>query len=181
MNKKSKAIIIAVSSIIFLVTVLGVLYWGLQPVQTQNVTLEKLNKKLGKRYCMPSELPFEGDVECEIVYVLGSMGVVLTRFEISPKRSTGYTIKLYDENRDIRIYTGDWAGINAEALERYLIENYNEQKIQYLFDETDTKKILLIQFKIDGEIYYLSATYNEDVSSQTLKSDMEYILNQMIK
>ncbi|MBD5087023.1 MAG: hypothetical protein HDT32_06700 [Clostridiales bacterium] len=181
MNKKTK-IIIAVSVIVFVATMMGVLYWGLQPVQKESVTLEKLNKKLGTRYFMPSELPFDGEVECYIIYVMGNMGVVLTRFEISSKRSTGYSIKLKDSNREIYI------GIDGIAMdvveEGFLIENYNNQTIYYNFlaaSDTSNDKTLMIQFKIDGETYHISAKYNKDVNSETMKSDMECILDQMIK
>ena len=180
MNKKTKTII-AVSVIVFVATMMGVLYWGLQPVQKESVTLEKLNKKLGTRYFMPSELPFDGEVECYIIYVMGNMGVVLTRFEISSKRSTGYSIYLKDSNRKIYIETGNSIAINAEAAEGLSIENYNDQKIEYLFSETETDNTLMTLFEINGKTYYISAKYNKDVNSETMKSDMECILAQMIK
>ena len=181
MNKKSK-IIIAVSVIVIVATVLGVLYWGLQPVQRESVTLEKLNKKLGTRYFMPSELPFEGEVECNIIYIEGHRGVVLTRFQINSKRSTGYSINLKDSNKEI--YIGTY-GLAADVVEEgFLIENYNNQIIYYIFNaaaDTAKDKTLRIQFEIDGKTYHIGATYNKDVNSETLKADMECLLNQMIK
>ena len=181
MNKKAKISIIAVSVIVVVATILGVLYWGLQPIQEEKVSLEKLNKKLGARYCMPSKLPFEGDVECNIIYVRANMGVVLTRFEISPRRSTGYSIKLKDSNRDIYVEVGNSMVISAEAAERLLKENYNDQQIEYRFSETETDSDLMILFEINGKTYYISAKYSKDESREILKSDIECILNQMIK
>lgn len=180
MNKKSK-IIIAVSVIIVVATLVGVLCWGLQPVQKDSVSLKKLNKKLGARYCMPSELPFEGDVECYIIYVEGHMGVVLTRFEASSKASTGYSIDLKDSKRAIYIETGDSITINAETAESLLTEKYNDKEIKYLLVETETDKKLVILFEINGETYYVSAVYNKDVDGEIFKSDIKHILDQMIK
>ena len=181
MNKKAKIIIIAVSVIVIVATVLGVLYWGLQPIQEEKVSLEKLNKKLGSRYCMPSKLPFEGDVDCTIIYVRASMGVVLTRFEISSKRSTGYSIDLKDNKREIYIETSKSIAIGVETVESLSIGNYNDQKIEYLFSETETDNELTMLFEINGKTYYIGAKDNKDESREILKSDIERILDQMIK
>ena len=180
MNKKTKTII-AVSVIVFVATMMGVLYWGLQPVQKESVTLEKLNKKLGTRYFMPSELPFDGEVECYIIYVMGNMGVVLTRFETSPKRSTGYSIYLKDSKRKIYIETGNLMAIDSETAESLSIEYYNDQKVGYLLTEAEMDNKLTTLFEINGNTYYISAKYDKDVDRETMKSDMECILAQMIK
>ncbi|MDE7190980.1 MAG: hypothetical protein K2O35_00675 [Clostridia bacterium] len=177
--KKKTIIIIAVIAI-FIITLAGVLYWGLKPVQRDSVSLKKLNKELGERYCVPSELPFEGDVECYIVYVMGNMGVVLTRFEASPKRSTGYSIDLKDNNRKIYIETGDLIVISAEGAEGLLTDNYNDHKIEYLFSETETDNTLMILFEIDGKTYQINARYNKDVNIETLKTDIKFLLDQMV-
>ena len=184
MNRKTK-IIIAVSVIVIVATLLGVLYWGLQPVQEENVSFEKLNKKLGDKFCVPAKLPFEGDVECYIIYVRGSMGVVLTRFEINADKSRGYSIKLKDDKREIYIgIDGTALGIgiaSGDEISSLPTANYNDLKIDYLFntDGTEEYNSLMTQFKIDGELYHISAKYDKDVSIEILKSDIEFLLDQM--
>ena len=180
MNKRSK-IIIAVSVIVIVATLVGVLCWGLQPVQKDEVSLKKLNKKLGDKYCVPSELPFEGDVECFIVYNVYHWNL---RFELNSDDITGYSIELKDSKREISIETGDLMAINAEAAEELSIENYNNQKINYVFragSDTLTENLLILQFGIDGKAYQINARYSKDVNSETLKSDIECLLKQMIK
>ncbi|MDE6474605.1 MAG: hypothetical protein K2L70_05855 [Clostridia bacterium] len=178
MNKKTITIIAVVA--IFIISLAGVLCWGLQPIQKDSVSLKKLNKELGEKYCVPSELPFEGDVECYIVYVMGNMGVVLTRFEASPKRSTGYSIALKDSKRKIYIETGNSITISEETAEGLIIKKYNDKIIKYLFSETETDNKLIILYEIDGKTYQINATYNKDVNSETLKSDIKFLLDQMI-
>ena len=183
MNKKTKIVIIAVSVVAIVATLLGVLYWGLQPVQDESVTLEKLNKKVGNRFCMPSKLPFEGDVECSIIYVRGSMGVVLTRFEISPKKSTGYSIELKDDYRRISVgIDGTELGFSDEdGNANSYIAYYKNQDIYFLYFTLLGANILFMQFEIDGKTYTIYAEYDLDVDSEILKSDMTFLLDQMIK
>ncbi len=183
-----KKLLIALSVIVFIVIAMGVLYWGLQPVTREDVTLDKLNKKLNDKYSMPSELPFEGDVECSIIYIEGHMGVVLTRFEINPKRSTGYSIKLNGSNRNIYIAADSHAGLGigiTEEYSKYLItDEYNNQTITYLFNAENgkvTENSLTIIYYIDDNMYYISAVYDKTIDIEILKSDMRHILDQMIK
>ena len=180
MNKKTKIIIITVSVFVVVATLIGVMWWGLQPVQEENVSLEKLNKKVGNRFCMPSKLPFEGEADCSIIYVRANMGVVLTRFEISPKKSRGYSIELKDSTRKIYIETSDATAISEGWAESSLAENYKGQKIEYLLTENETGNHLTILFDINGKTYYISAEYGKD-ASDTLKSDIDFLLDQMIK
>jgi ABC-type antimicrobial peptide transport system permease subunit len=180
MNKKSK-IIIVVSIIFIVATLVGVLCWGLQPIQKDEVSLEKLNKKLGTRYCIPSELPFEGDIKCYIIYIEGHMGIVLTRFEASSKRSTGYLIELKDYDREIYVESNNSITISSEEIEGLLIENYNDQKIQYLLIDTETANKFVALFEINGKTYYIRATYNKDIDIEILRSDIKCLLDQMIR
>lgn len=182
-----KKILIALIVIVFVVTAMGVLYWGLQPVTRENVTLEKLIKKLDYKYSMPSELPFDGEVECSIIYVEGHMGAVLTRFEINSKRSTGYSIKLNDSNREIFIgadSSGIGFGITEEGWEKLIIVKYNNQTISYFFSaaaDTLAENQLTIRFDIGDDMYTVNALYDNNIDIEILRSDVRHILDQMIK
>ena len=109
------------------------------------------------------------------------MGVVLTRFEISSKRSTGYSIYLKDSNRKIYIETGNLMAIDSETAESLSIEYYNDQKVGYLLTEAEMDNKLTTLFEINGNTYYISAKYDKDVDRETMKSDIKFILDQMIK
>ena len=176
MNKKSK-IIVAVIAIVIISTLIGVLCWGLQPVKKDSVSLKKLNKKLGDKYCIPSELPFEGDVECFIIYNEYHWNL---RFEINANDVHGYSIELKDSNRQIDIGKNELV-LSIADQDGVVIEHFNNQKIEYLLIETETDNSLIIQFVIDGKSYQINAKYNKDVNSEILKSDIKFLLEQMIK
>lgn len=174
MTKKS--IIILVASIIVFCTLIVVLCWGLQPVQKDSVSLTKLNKEMGAMYRIPSQLPFEGDAKCFIIYNLQHKNI---RFELSDEDITGYSIELKDSNRYISIETNEFmTSINEQ--EGALTGIYKNKEIYYIFDAVEENS-LLINFETDSKLYQLKAKYNKSVNIDILKSDVECILDQMIK
>ena len=83
--------------------------------------------------------------------------------------------------REIYIETGEMVAISEEMANSLLTENYNGQKIQYLFVENETDNNLTVSFEIKGKTYYVSAKYSKDADSDTLKADITFLLEQMVK
>lgn len=65
---KNKKIIISVVAAVIVIAVVAVLAWGLQGVKDESVTYEELKEKLSDKLSIPTELPFEGETECLIIY-----------------------------------------------------------------------------------------------------------------
>ncbi len=175
---KKKYFIIALTLIFISITV-GVLCWGLQPVKKDEVSLNKLNKKLSDRYRMPSILPFEGDVKCYLIYNEQHWNL---RFELSSNDVSGYSIELKDDMREIYIGSGTYNTFGISDNDGIVIENYKNEEIHYIFNTQSnaTTDNLILQFDINSKTYQIEAKYNKDVDIEILESDIKCILEQMI-
>ena len=182
MNKKIK-IIIAVSVIVIVATTIGVLSWGLQPVDDK-VSLQDLNKKLDGRYSIPSQMPFAVDaIECYVSYdkkpVFKNRR---TRFEASKKNITGYTIRVYDfeMGRDITIATV--SPLSQEDLDVLLVGNYKDKPIYFFCIQSEKLhwNVWFFLFVVNNQTYRIDLDYDENIDNETVKSDIEFLLDQMI-
>ena len=181
MNKKNK-IIIAISVIVVIATLVGVLCWGLQPVIKDEVSLGKLNKKVGGRYCVPSQMPFEGDVECFVYYNEPAFGVILLRFEANKNKITGYTVELKDEHRYIFVDNRISSAIAFPEQNGPLTADYKNKRIEYIsYVADDGNTTWRFVFYENDKTYTITAKYDKTVDGETLKKDIEVLLEQMIK
>ena len=104
-------------------------------------------------------------------------------FEIDSDSVHGYLIELKDSNRQIDIVTNELM-VSIIDQDGLLTADYNNREIYYIYRtaiDTEMNNTLIIQFEIDSRAYQINADYNKDVDSETLKSDIKNILDQMIK
>lgn len=185
MNKKIK-IIIAVCVIIVVAVSVGILSWGLQPVNDK-VSLQELNKKLDGRYIVPLDMPFELDViECYVNYKNEpAIRNKRTRFEAKTNDITGYSIRIndFEMGREIMIDTVSVSRLNDESLAPVVsMGNYNNQPVYYFSLEIEkfSSNWWYFEFESNGRVYEIDAVYDKDIDNAILKSDIEFLLNQMI-
>ena len=134
MNKKIK-IIIAVCVITVVAISVGILSWGLQPVNDK-VSLQELDKKLDGKYSVPLDMPFELDIiECYVNYKnKPAIRNKRIRFEAKPNDITGYSIRIneFEMGRYITIDTVSALRLNDENLAPVVsVGNYKNQPVYY--------------------------------------------------
>lgn len=174
MSKKNK-IVIAVVTVAVVATLVGVLSWGLQPVLKDSVSLKKLNQKLGDRYEIPTQMPFEGDTQCYIVYHPQHPTL---RFELRVKNATGYVIECKDTKRNIIIQSLlDHGNPTLSGEENVIETTYKNQKVLYRIEKDHVR----IQFNVNEYPYEIIAEYDQSVEQATMKADIEKVMSQIIK